>query len=278
MGGGLVTAAGPETRKSWIQPYRRRYRELGAGGFARWFLLKRIGKGIIDRLDAFMATQSLVGNPPVFESERFPWVGPLEAEWKAVRRELDGLLEYRELLPTLQSIQPDQGNVSDDDRWRTFVLLGFGHRSERNCRRCPETARLLDGVPGLTSAWFSILAPGKHIPRHRGITRGIIRCHLGLIVPPRAKGRCEMQVEDVTCRWEEGRVVLFDDRCKHEVWNDTDAERVVLIFDVERPMTWAGRAANRTVLRLLRMSPFVREARRNEQAWERAVEGVLPDA
>jgi len=264
------------TRLSWIDPYRRRYRQLGPAGFARWFLLKRIGKGIVDRLDAFMATQSTVGNPPVFDGAQFPWVAEFEAEWKAVRGELDSLLEYRELLPTLQSIQPDQKNVSDDDRWRTFVLLGFGHRSERNCRRCPETTRLLEKVPNLTSAWFSILAPGKHIPRHRGITRGVIRGHLGLVVPTRERGRCEMRVEDVTCHWEEGRIVLFDDRCKHEVWNDTPDERVVLIFDVERPMTWAGRAANRTVLRLLRMSPFVREARRNEEAWEERVEGVLP--
>ena len=87
-----------------------------------------------------------------------------------------------------------------------------------------------------------------------------------------------MQVEDITCRWEEGRLVLFDDRCKHEVWNDTPYERVVLIFDVERPMSWAGRVANRTVLRLMRMSPFVREAHRNQNAWEERVEGLLPDA
>ncbi len=257
---------------------RRRYDELGPLRFARWFLLKRIGKGIFGLLDDFIATQSKVGNPPVFDGASFPWIAELEADWKSVRRELEALLEHRELLPTLQSIQPDQANISADDQWRTFVLRGFGHRSDRNCDRCPETARALERVPGLISAWFSILAPGKHVPRHRGITCGVVRCHLGLKVPNRDRGRCEMQVEDVTFRWEEGRVVLFNDRCKHEVWNDTDEERVVLIFDVERPMSWAGRAANRVILWLLRLSPFVRDAQRNQQAWEDRVEGILPGA
>jgi aspartyl/asparaginyl beta-hydroxylase (cupin superfamily) len=219
---------------------------------------------------------SKVGTKAVFDGANFPWVAGLEADWKSVRRELDALLEHRELLPTLHSIQPDQTNLSTDDRWRTFMLWGFGHRSDRNCDRCPETVRALERVPGLISAWFSILAPGKHVPRHRGITCGVIRCHLGLKVPARERGRCEMQVEDVTFRWEEGRIVLFNDRCKHEVWNDTGEERVVLIFDIERPMSWAGRAANRTLLRLLRLSPFVRDARRNQKAWEERVEGILP--
>jgi hypothetical protein len=40
-----------------------RYRKLGLQGFARWVLLKRIGKPIVRSIDRFMASQSLVGNP-----------------------------------------------------------------------------------------------------------------------------------------------------------------------------------------------------------------------
>ena len=32
-------------------------------------------------------------------------------------------------------------------------------------------------------AFFSILAPGKHIPEHRGSLKGVIRYHLALKVP-----------------------------------------------------------------------------------------------
>ena len=86
--------------------------------------------------------------------------------------ELDVLLQRRSSLPLFQEISPDQKRISPDDLWRTVVLWGFGDRSELICDLCPKTAAGLSKVPGLNSAFFSILAPGKHIPRHRGITKG----------------------------------------------------------------------------------------------------------
>jgi aspartyl/asparaginyl beta-hydroxylase (cupin superfamily) len=258
---------------------RARYRKHGAIGFVRWFLIKRVGRGILTVTDRFFARQSLVGDPPVIDGSALPWVAVFEADWKAVRREVDALLAQRELLPPIHEIQPDQYNLSKGDLWRTCFLLGYGFRSERNCARCPETVRLLDAIPGITLAWFSILAPGTHIPRHAGITKGVLRCHLGLVVP-RGPGRCEMEVDGTFHRWQEGRLLLFDDSRRHEVWNDTAEERVVLLFDVVRPMRRPGRALMSAVVRILRLSPFVRTARRNQLAWERkmdAAEAALED-
>ncbi len=250
-----------------------RFRELGPRGFARWVVIKRIGKPLFRKLDEFMGRESLVGDPAVFDSRLFPWVADLEAHWEDIRRELDALLEWREHLPALQELQPDQYKVSWDDQWKAFVLYGYGFRSDRNCARCPETSRLLESIPHMTSAWFSILAPGKHIPRHAGVTKGVVRCHLGLVIPAKRE-RCVMKVADEPCSWEEGKCLLFDDSRKHEVWNDTDEERVVLLLDVERPMAWRGRAVNRLLQRVLRLSPFVRDARRNQLAWEERMDAV----
>lgn len=52
-----------------------------------------------------------------------------------------------------------------------------------NCARCPRTMELLRKVPGAKTAFFSILSPHMHIPAHCGPYKGVIRCHLGLIVP-----------------------------------------------------------------------------------------------
>ena len=256
---------------------RTRYRKHGAIGFARWFLIKRVGRGILVATDRFFARQSLVGDPPVIDGRALPWVADLEASWKAVRHEVDGLLAKRELLPPIHEIQPDQYNLSKGDLWKTCFLFGYGARSERNCARCSETVRLLDRIPGVTLAWFSILAPGTHIPRHAGITKGVIRCHLGLVVP-RGPGRCELEVDGTYNHWEEGRLLLFDDSRRHEVWNETAEERVVLLFDVVRPMRRPGRALMSAVAQIMRLSPFVRTARRNQLAWEQkldAEEAVL---
>jgi beta-hydroxylase len=246
---------------------RERHAALGSRGFARWFLLKRIGKPIVRRVDAFMAGQSTVGDAVVFDTRLFPWVAELEADWKRVREELDAVLRDRETLPPLAQIQPDQGKIAPDDRWRAFFFTGFGHPSERNRARCPETARLLGRIPGLTSAFFSVLAPGSRVPPHVGITKGLLRCHLGLKVPRQAE-RCTMTVGGERFHWQEGRAVVFDDTRRHEVRNDTDEERVVLLLDFERPMRPAGRLAWRGISALLRASPYVRDARRNQAAWE----------
>lgn len=48
--------------------------------------------------------------------------------------------------------------------------------------------RLRERLAGLTSAWFSILAPGHHIPSHAGVSKGVVRCHVGLVVPRDALG------------------------------------------------------------------------------------------
>jgi len=59
-----------------------------------------------------------------------------------------------------------------------------------NAQRCPETMRLLGRIPGMKTAFFSILSPHKHIPAHRGAFNGILRLHLALLVPgPREQVR-----------------------------------------------------------------------------------------
>ena len=233
----------------------------------RRHMVKRVGKRLFRRVNVYLGKQSTIPDVPVFERALFDWAEGFEADWGAIRKELDAMLEFRESLPRFQDLSPDQAKISPDDNWRTLVLWGFGERSEPVCRRCPETARLLEQVPGLQTAFFSILAPGKHVPRHRGVTKGLVRCHLGLKIPDRAE-KCRMDVGGVNCVWEEGKTLFFDDTFHHEVWNETDQERAVLLFDFERPMTRRGRFVTHVLLRLLRMSAYFKDAKRNQDAWE----------
>ena len=82
---------------------------------------------------------------------------------------------------------------------------------------------------------FSILSPHKHILPHCGPYKGVLRYHLGLIVPEDAEN-CRIRVGDDIRHWEPGKPLIFDDVFNHEVWNDTDETRVVLFVDVERPL------------------------------------------
>lgn len=228
----------------------------------------RVGLWVIKRIERLLERQSLVGTTPFLDNRDFPWSRELEARWQVVREELEGVMQDPERLPSFQEISKDQANLTQDDRWKTFFLYGYGYKMPVNCARCPETTRLVEAVPGMMTAFFSILAPGKHIPRHRGPYKGVVRCHLALMVPE-PRERCRIQVGDEEAHWEEGRCLVFDDTYKHAVQNDTEGTRVVLFLDVRRPLAFPASAVNRLVLGLIRWSPFIRDARRNQRAWER---------
>lgn len=240
------------------------------GGSARRRIVGS-GRRLFRRLNAFLARQSIVPDRPILDNTDFPFLPRLEENWQAVRDELDRLLEMRDELPSFHEISPDQGRISRGDNWKVFVFWGFGKRSGRNCGRCPRTAELLDGVPGIQSAWFSIIAPGYRIPRHRGVTKGILRIHLGLKVP-RDRERCWMEVGRERVTWRDGECIVFDDTFKHSVVNDTVEERVVLIVDFDRPMRTPGRILHRAMIATLKLSPYFRDARRHQQSWEERFE------
>lgn len=230
----------------------------------------RLGKRLRPWFNARIARDSLVPNAPVLDSELFTWTLGLETAWPLIREEAEALLLRRDEIPPLHEISPDHARIAGDGQWRSFFLYGYGYRVDANCDRAPRTAALLTGVPGLNSAFFSILGPGARIPRHRGVTKGILTCHLGLMVPT-AQGQCRMRVDDCVVEWREGRCLVFDDSQMHEVWNETDQTRVVLLIQFERPTRGLGRWMARLFLAAVRRTAFIQEARRNLSAWESAI-------
>jgi len=206
---------------------------------------------------------SLVGDTPFFDPVRFPWVYTLEENWRVIRTELDAVLERRAAIPSFQAVSSRQERLTQDDRWKVFFLFAYGHKAEKNCRQCPHTTALLEQVPGMKTAMFSILAPTKHLPAHQGLYAGVLRYHLGLKVPAQAE-RCRIRVADHEAHWQEGKSLVFDDTYDHEVWNDTDEERVVLFLDVLRPLPFPIDQLNRGILWLAKWMPAVQQVRRNQ--------------
>jgi ornithine lipid ester-linked acyl 2-hydroxylase len=226
------------------------------------------GERILAPIERFIGRRSLVGDATFFELERFPWVKHVEESWPAVLEELQLVLEDREALPNFQEISKDQIEITDDDRWKTLFLYGYGFEAKLGVEMCPRTAALMREIPGMTTAMFSILSPRKHILAHRGPYKGVLRYHLGLIVPREARA-CRIRVGDDIRHWEAGQSMVFDDTFDHEVWNDTDETRVVLFVDVLRPLPFPESAINRLIVKAIGFSPFVQDAKRNQRAWER---------
>ncbi|MCP3866973.1 MAG: aspartyl/asparaginyl beta-hydroxylase domain-containing protein [Gammaproteobacteria bacterium] len=234
-------------------------------GRRRW--IKKTGRRVLHITDRFIARQSLIGDSPVFNKSVFPWTADFETNWESIRKELDEVLKDTDSLPSFHDISPDQKRISKGDNWKTFIFYGLGHRVDGNCERCPETVKMLERCADLQNAWFSILKPGYRIPPHKGPTNGIVRIHLGLIIPEQ-RDQCWIRVHDQILHWEEGKCIVFDDSYEHEVQNNTDQRRVVLFFDVIRPMRTPGRLLNRVALALLKKTAYFRDARKNMEQWE----------
>ena len=81
-----------------------------------------------------------------------------------------------------------------------------------------------------------------------------------------------MQLEDQMLRWDEGRMLVFDDTYYHEVWNDTDEQRVILLIQFRRPTGPLGRLVGGLFLAAVRRSRFVQDARSNLGDWEKAMQ------
>src|SRR4030095_3261501 len=105
-----------------------------------------------------------------------------------------------------------------------------------------------------------------HFPPHGGQYIGVLRMHLGLLVPE-PRERCRIRIADRVCHWEEGKCLIFDDTYNHEVWNDTDGNRAVLFVDFARPMKRPYGRINESVLNLAALAPFIREAGRKQTSW-----------
>lgn len=178
-----------------------------------------------------------------FERDHFPWMAALEAKTALIRAELEALMAGGGA-PLRPYVQQDSGTpqnkwsaLDGSLDWGACFLWEYGVRNEAVCDLCPETAAALEALPRTDipgrapSAFFSLLKPHTRIPAHTGVTNSRTIIHLPLIVPP----GCGFRVGGETREWVEGECLAFDDTIEHEAWNESDALRAVLIFDVWNP-------------------------------------------
>src|SRR5664280_2313901 len=125
-------------------------------------LVTRAFMAVVAFVERLNLKYSKVGNPPFYDKAVFPGTADIEREWRAIRAELDRVLIRKDELPGFHEISTDVATISQDRGWKTFLLAGYGFKPDANIKLCPETWRICGTIPGLTTAMFSILEPGKH--------------------------------------------------------------------------------------------------------------------
>ena len=163
---------------------------------------------------------SLLGDKKFFDSHSVPVAKDLEDNFGDVQAELKEILKRYDGFAPFQNISPDQTYISNDDRWRMFFFKAAGVNFGRNKQFAPKTMAILDKYPEVISAYISVLGPLKMLNPHNGPWSGILRMHLGVVVP--GKDKCTLINGGETYCWEEGKTVLFDDTYEHVAINDTN--------------------------------------------------------
>jgi hypothetical protein len=178
---------------------------------------------------------------PWYPRDMFPWVAEIERAVPEMRSEIERVLaDEQGVEPYVQeeAKRASRGHsLLNDASWSAFHLFKNGERVEENAARCPLIMRLLELLPiphierRSPMALISILKPGTHIPPHHGMINTRLICHIPLVVPSGCRLRVGPETRDVV----EGQAMIFDDSFEHEAWNDGDAVRAVLLFEIWRP-------------------------------------------
>lgn len=177
-----------------------------------------------------------------YDTAAFDWVPVVEAAADAIKQELLALLAdghggFRPYIQTeADRARADDNRLRDSGDWSALFLCENGKQSDDIIARCPNSWAALQAAPmpqiaNSPTAMFSLLRPGARIMPHTGTHNARLICHLPLIIPP----DCRFRVGNETREWTEGKLLIFDDSIEHEAWNDSNEDRVVLIFDIWRP-------------------------------------------
>jgi len=158
-----------------------------------------------------------------YDTTAFDFTTMLEANWRTILHELEQL-ETRQFQEWPEKHLYGKG-------WDVFGFYFLGSKLPDNCLLCPETTQVLEAIPGMKSAGFSVLQPGTSIAPHVGYSHALLVCHLGLIIPE----ACGIRVGSEKRHWEPGRCLIFNDMVEHEAWNHSVSRRVVLLIEFARP-------------------------------------------
>lgn len=183
---------------------------------------------------------------PVLNADYLKNIAVLRDNWQVIRDEahaLEATGAFEDIKTPGSAGYYDVGFRTFYKRgWSKFYLTWYGthHRSAQ--RLCPKTVALLNQVPQVRGAMFSILPSGSELSLHADPMASSLRYHLGLDTPNSAA--CYINVDGIPCVWHNGQDFVFDETYPHYAHNTADGHRLILMCDVERPMNLLGRMCN----------------------------------
>lgn len=187
----------------------------------------------IDRLDSLLP----LSDAPILDINP-RWREYIRSHHQVFLEEYDAFASKFTVAHHRDNVGGYASSIDKYDKWNSIVLRLFDHDT-KFAQMFPNTMRVLNSAgEHIPSIIFSTLAPGAVLDPHRGVTKSVLRYHLGLRVP-RDFNECYISLwdesgEEFRHSWEDGRDIVFDDNYLHGVQNRTEEPRTVLFLDVRR--------------------------------------------
>ena len=192
------------------------------------------------------AYNSLVGNKPYYTDTILKESHILTQNFSIFREEV---------LKTYKSYKTIKGDlffndiVNNKNDWKKLYIKWHSDIDPYAKKICPKTCKIIESLPNVKVAMFSVLSPGAKIPMHRGPYKGFLRYHLGILTPNSPD--CFINVNDIKYSWKDGEGIVFDDTFIHWVENNTDKTRIILFCDIIRPMNFIGKNINTFIIKYI---------------------------
>lgn len=203
----------------------------------------------------YMFTQSKARHP-IINLDNFHELDEIQNNWEVIREEVVNLYRQRyfELTkkPGSQAFYDIGFRTFFKYGWSRFYLKWYGYTHDSAKKLCPNTVRILEQIPSVNGAMFSILPVNGQLTRHLDPLACSLRYHLGLDTPN--SDDCFINVDGVSYSWRNGKALLFDETYPHYARNDSDQYRLILMCDVDRPMNFLGRFINFFYKGLMRLT------------------------
>jgi beta-hydroxylase len=210
---------------------------------------------------------SLLGDKTFFDPHTLPIAKDLEDSFSEIQKEVIAILDRYDELAVFQTISPNQAYIPIDNKWRMFFFKAMGIGFKKNQSIAPTIANIVNKYPEICSAYISVLGPKTYLNPHKGPWSGILRMHLGAVVP--GHNECTLIVEKQPYHWKEGEVVFFDDSYEHMALNNTDKPRAIVFLDIMRPLPQPWNFLNWLCLRLSVLTPYVINGYFKHRKWQK---------
>ena len=172
----------------------------------------------------------------LYTIEQFPELLPVQKAWKEIR---DEAMKHIDSFYMVGADVPDERNTKN--KWKMMPVKPatddinldieqggkLTEQIEEWQDEFPRLREICEAVPNCKEYCLSLLEPGGHIASHSH-GRNNVSCILGLDVPD----FCTLRVGSETAHYENGKFVIFNFREKHEAWNQSDKNRLVLLISL----------------------------------------------